>query len=185
MKSRILILILLFLNLNPITRAQDSIIINNHHSPKKAIVLSSLLPGAGQIYNKQIWKVPIIYAALGTTTGIAIYNYKGASKFKKEYSLRANQIQEGRNPKYINYPDQSIYNLYYAYEKNLELSIFIGIGVYLMNIVDAMVYGHLFEFDISPDITMNLQPYYLPFNPSLGLNTYPNSTLGLGMKISF
>lgn len=149
------------------------------HSPKKATILSSVLPGAGQVYNKQTWKLPIIYAGIDTATGLAINNYKGAQRFKKEYILRANGETEGRNPQYENYPDQSIYNLYYAYQKNMELSIFVGIGVYLLNIVDAMVYGHLFDFDISPDLSLNISPIYQPTH-SFGQGCY-----GLGLTLSF
>lgn len=143
------------------------------HSPAKATLYSTFLPGLGQVYNKQAWKVPIIYAGAGTATYFAIYNYKGAQKFKKEYNLRANGIEKGRNPDYTNFPDQSIYNLYYAYEKNFELSIMAGSLVYILNIVDAMVYGHLFDYDISPNLSLNLTPYCLPSitsKPSFGLS---------------
>lgn len=147
--------------------------IKRPHSPAKATLLSTFIPGLGQIYNKQAWKVPVIYAAGGTAAYFAIYNNKGAQKFKKEYTLRANGITEGRNPEYTNFPDQSIYNLYYAYEKNFELSIFAGAAVYLLNIVDAMVYGHLFDYDISPNLSLNLTPYCLPSyntSPSFGIS---------------
>lgn len=146
------------------------------HSPTKA-TLYSLLPGLGQVYNKQAWKVPIIYAAEGAVLYFAITNYKGAQKFKKEYTLRANGIEEGKNPDYVNYPDQSIYNLYYAYQKNFELSIMGGALVYIFNIVDAMVYGHLFDYDISPNLSLNLSPYCLP-------SIYSSPTFGLSMRFN-
>jgi len=155
------------------TTKEKTPIIKKAHSPAKATLLSTFIPGLGQIYNKQAWKVPVIYAAGGTAAYFAIYNNKGAQKFKKEYTLRANGITEGRNPEYTNFPDQSIYNLYYAYEKNFELSIFAGAAVYLLNIVDAMVYGHLFDYDISPNLSLNLTPYCLPSyntSPSFGLS---------------
>lgn len=142
------------------------------HSPTRA-TLYSLLPGLGQIYNKQAWKVPIIYAAEGAVAYFAITNYKGAQRFKKEYKLRANGIEEGRNPDYENYPDQSVYNLYYAYQKNFELSIMAGSLVYILNLVDAMVYGHLFNYDISPNLSLNLTPFCLPSinsNPTFGIS---------------
>lgn len=147
-----------------------------HHSPTKA-TLYSIVPGLGQIYNKQAWKVPVIYVAEGAVMYFAVTNYKGAQKFKKEYSLRANGIEDGRNPNYVNFPDQSIYNLYYAYQKNFELSIMAGVLVYVFNIVDAMVYGHLFDYDISPNLSLNLTPYCLPSITS-------NPTFGLSMKFN-
>jgi len=143
------------------------------HSPGKATLYSTFLPGLGQIYNKQAWKIPIIYGGIGAAVGFAIYNYQGSHKFIKEYRLRVNGITEGRNPDYVNFPDESIYNLYYAYEKNFELSIFAGAAVYILNIVDAMVYGNLFDYDISPNLSLNLTPYCLPSinsKPSFGLS---------------
>lgn len=148
----------------------------NNHSPTRA-TLYSIIPGLGQIYNKQAWKVPIIYAAEATVVYFAITNYKGAQKFKKEFTLRANGIELGRNPDYANFPDQSIYNLYYAYQKNFELSIMAGALVYVFNIIDAMVYGHLFNYDISPNLSLNLTPYCLP-----SITTSP--TFGLSMKFN-
>ncbi|MDD4528527.1 MAG: DUF5683 domain-containing protein [Bacteroidales bacterium] len=148
----------------------------NNHSPTKA-TLYSIIPGLGQIYNKQAWKVPIIYAAEATVVYFAITNYKGAQKFKKEFTLRANGIELGRNPDYANFPDQSIYNLYYAYQKNFELSIMAGALVYVFNIVDAMVYAHLFNYDISPNLSLNLTPYCLPSITS-------SPTFGLSMKFN-
>lgn len=151
------------------------------HSPTKATLYSTFLPGLGQIYNKQAWKVPIVYAGLGTVAYFAITNYNGATKFHKEYNLRANGITIGRNPQYVNYPDQSIYNLYYAYEKNFELSLFAGAAVYIFNILDAMVYAHLFDYDISPNLALNIKPFYIPSYSYNGL--YP--TMGFSMKLSF
>ena len=112
---------------------------------------------------------------------LAITNYNGAQKFKDEYLLRSNNIEQGRNPNYANYPDESIYNLYYAYQKNFELTIVGGALVYILNIVDAMVYAHLFNFDISPNLSMNLTPYYLPsiLSPNL------SPSLGFSMRFNF
>ncbi|HBN05177.1 MAG TPA: hypothetical protein DD434_05240 [Bacteroidales bacterium] len=153
--------------------------IEKKHSPLKASLYSAVVPGLGQIYNRQAWKVPVIYVAEGALLYLAVTNYNGAQKFKDEYLLRSNNIQAGRNPNYSNYPDESIYNLYYAYEKNFELSIVAGALVYILNIVDAMVYAHLFDFDISPNLSMNLTPYYLPSVLS------PNSGPSLGFSMRF
>jgi hypothetical protein len=55
------------------------------HSPRKASTLSAILPGAGQVYNKQAWKIPIIYAGAGVATYLAVSNYQNTLKFKNEY----------------------------------------------------------------------------------------------------
>ncbi|MDD2530020.1 MAG: DUF5683 domain-containing protein [Bacteroidales bacterium] len=162
------------------TKTNNSISQKQTHSPLKASLYSTFVPGLGQIYNRQVWKVPIIYAAEGALLYLAITNYRGAQRFKDEYLLRSNNIVEGRNPEYVNFPDQSIYNLYYAYQKNFELTIVAGAIIYILNIVDAMVYAHLFDFDISPNLSMNLTPYYLPtsFSPNY------SPTFGLSMRFN-
>ncbi len=151
------------------------------HSPLKATLYSTFLPGLGQIYNRQVWKVPIIYVAEGALIYLAITNYQGAQRFKDEYILRSNGIEAGRNPQYVNFPDQSIYNLYYAYQKNFELTIVAGTLVYILNIVDAMVYAHLFEFDISPNLSMNITPYCIPSV----ISSTPTPNFGVSMKFNF
>ncbi|HIW88235.1 MAG TPA: hypothetical protein IAC47_08225, partial [Candidatus Onthomorpha intestinigallinarum] len=60
------------------------------HSPKKATILSAVLPGAGQVYNKQAWKVPVIYAIGAGVTYFAVTNYNNSVKFKNEYYNRIN-----------------------------------------------------------------------------------------------
>ncbi len=185
---RILILLVFFLSFGFYGQSQvithDTLIENTtniaikpiKHSPTKALLYSAVLPGLGQVYNKQAWKIPIIYVAGGAVTYLAVTNYQGAQKFKKEYQLRINETQQGRNPEYSNFPDESIYNLYYAYQKNFELSIIGGIVVYALNIVDAFVYGHLFTYDISPNLSMQLTPYCIP--------SYNSSLLGVSMKFN-
>ena len=98
------------------------------HNPTKAVLLS-LSPGAGQIYNGQAWKIPIIYAALGGV-GYFVYDYyTNMTAFKNEYLHRVN----GGTPQlkgYTNYPNSSIYNLYQSNNKNFQLFVIISAAVY-------------------------------------------------------
>jgi hypothetical protein len=161
----------------PITKTKTSL-----HSPTKATLLSTFIPGAGQVYNRQAWKVPIIYVAAAAVTYFAVYNYNNKEKFKKEYYNRIDSTGT-LLPDYVTYSNESIYNLYNAYKDNFQLSLIIGGVFYVANIVDAFVYGHLFSFDISDDISMNLHPLYVPsFNYS---NNKNNSLLGFSLSLSF
>jgi hypothetical protein len=161
----------------PITKTKPSF-----HSPTKATLLSTFVPGAGQIYNKQAWKVPVIYVATAAVTYFAVYNYNKKEKFKKEYYNRIDSTGT-LLPDYVTYSDESIYNLYSAYKSNFQLSIIVGGLFYVANIVDAFVYGHLFSFDISDDLSMNVHPLYVPsFNYS---NNKNNSLLGFSLSLSF
>ncbi|MBR1625950.1 MAG: hypothetical protein IJ681_02275 [Bacteroidales bacterium] len=144
------------------------------HSPKKATLLSTFLPGAGQIYNKQAWKVPVIYVAAAGVTYFAVTNGKNKEKFKKEYYNRINGSTDLLKD-YENYTNDGIYNLYNAYKSNFQLSIIVGVAFYAVQILDAYVYGHLFNFDLTDDLTMNIVPYCTPTlsfanSPSVGLS---------------
>lgn len=134
------------------------------HSANKALALS-LLPGAGQVYNHQAWKIPIIYAALGTTCYFTYDYYQQAQAFKEDYLSRVN---EGTPilAEYADRPTQNIYNLYQSYNKNFQLFIFVDIAVYALNLIDAYVFGHLFDFDMGDNLALvpTLQP-----TPQLGL----------------
>ena len=154
------IVFLLFISLSFVyLSAQNT---NKPHSAKKASTLSAILPGAGQVYNKQAWKIPIIYAGAGAVTYFAVTNYKNAIKFKNEYYNRIEGNTADLLRDYTKYSDESILSLYDAYNKNFQLSLVIGAAVYLLNIIDAMVYGHLYEFNIDDNLSARISPFYLP-----------------------
>ncbi len=165
--------------------ANDSVILaKKHHSPTKATVLSAVLPGAGQVYNHQAWKVPIIYAAAATVTYFAITNGKNRSKFKDEYYNRINGNTDLLLPDYVSYTNEGIYNLYNTYKSNFQLSIIIGIAFYAVQVLDAYVYGHLFNFDLTEDLSLNLTPYYYPTN-IFSLSNANSSSFGLSLNLRF
>ena len=82
------------------------------HSPNTALWKSAIIPGWGQVYNRQAWKIGIIYGGAAVITYIGVDNYHNAQKFKTEYLNRNNGNTADLLPEYANYPDQNIYNLY-------------------------------------------------------------------------
>ena len=151
------------------------------HSPKKALILSAVLPGAGQVYNKQAWKVPIIYAALG---GVGYYTYNNFTQmkyYKDEYLYRVNHDDATQYPgdaDMVATPTSNIYNMYETYNKTFQLSVIIAVAVYGINLLDAYVYGHLFDFQISDDLTLNVSPMVIGTpNQSYGLSFAPVASL--------
>jgi len=144
------------------------------HSPKKASWLA-LIPGAGQIYNKKYWKLPIVYGGLGST-GFLIYYYGNqTSIYRKEYVLRANEIEEGRNPALENMSTDAILVQRNFYRKNMEICVAACAIVYALSILDASVDAHLFYYDVSDNLSLGVKPKidYNPINrattPSLAL----------------
>ncbi|MBR1768999.1 MAG: hypothetical protein IJ748_00910 [Bacteroidales bacterium] len=158
----------------------QTVIKEKFHSPGKAALFSTFAPGLGQIYNKQTWKTAVVYAGLGVVSYFAISNYNNMSKFKDEYY---NRINNNGNllADYTTYSDESIYKLYEAYKDNFHLMVIIGAGIYAAQILDAYVYGYLFSFDISEDISLNIIPSVFPFKYG-GVNC---NSLGLKLSLKF
>ncbi len=151
------------------------------HSPKKAVIYSAILPGAGQVYNhlampkgqkKAAWKVPLIYAGLGTMTYFLISNQKTQLSLRKEYEYRLDGLVV--DPKWALYDDGAIDILYNQYLNWRDLSI-LGIGaVYFIQIVDAGIEAHFVKFDISEDLSLAIEPAY-----------FGRNTAGLNLRFNF
>jgi hypothetical protein len=148
---------------------------------KKATTLSTIFPGAGQVYNKSYWRVPIIIGGMASTIYTIDWNNRGYQRFKTAYSLK---IDYEKNPdKYPNgapdefrgaYSSTFLKNLKDSYRRNRDLCILLTAGVYILNIIDAHVDAHLQDYDISDDLSMDLEPYvdYSPIGsqPAFGVN---------------
>lgn len=150
------------------------------HSPQKATLYSTVLPGAGQVYNhlampkgkkKAFWKVPIIYAGLGVTGYFAIQNHIEQKRLKNEYTYRVdNEMPNPDNPDLLQYDDQGILILFQDAERSRDLMIFAFVAVYALNILDAHVSAHFVNFDVGEDLTLNIRPSLQQLNsPGLAL----------------
>lgn len=145
------------------------------HSPDVALRWS-LIPGGGQIYNGQAWKVPIIYGAFAGMGYLIYDNYTNMKMFKDEYLYRRNNNETPQLADYANYPTENIYNLYNDYNKNFQLMIIITAGIYALNLIDAYVFGHLYSFQIDDNLSLNFTPSLQP--TPLGLQP----TFGMGLR---
>jgi TM2 domain-containing membrane protein YozV len=144
-------------------------------NPKTATFLSLALPGAGQFYNRQYYKVHVVYGALAAVLYTADFNRRNYNDLKLAYE---NRLMDMPDPEYEIYPTTAIKNARDQYRKNMEMS-YIGLGiVYLVNVADAFVSSHLSSFDVSDDLSINpkLMDINLAFN-----NPYPC----LGLSINF
>lgn len=137
------------------------------HSPQRALILSAILPGAGQVYNHHAWKVPIIYVTLGGIGYYTYYNYTNMKSLKDEYLYRVYHDDVIGNEEWASYPTANIYNMYETYNKTFQLSIIIGVAVYGLNLLDAYVFGHLFDFQIDDDLALHVGPTLLPATGTL------------------
>jgi hypothetical protein len=124
------------------------------HSPKKAALYSALLPGLGQGYNRKYWKIPIVYAGLGGSAYMFISNRKHYIDYRDAIEMRLDNDPTTIDPYIDLYTiDQLTYYKDY-YRRNLEISVIAFVGVYLINILDAVVDAHLYGFSIDTDLSM-------------------------------
>lgn len=131
------------------------------HSPRKAIIMSAILPGLGQIYNKKAWKVPILYGGFAAAGYFLNDNLKNIKKYKTLYIAETDG-----DPTTINYSKRTapdLLNIIDKYKQWRDLSYIAFAAIYALNIIDANVDAHLFYFDVSEDISLNIMPYMSPF----------------------
>lgn len=145
------------------------------HSAKKASRLSAMLPGLGQAYNKKYWKIPVIYGALGTSTYFIIKNNRDYQKYRNAYIARTDN--DSTTFTSIKYTTENIRLRRDYFRRNMELSIIITAGIYVLNIVDAAVDAHLFYFDVSDDLSMRIEP-------QVNMNAIRPGQFNGGLKLS-
>lgn len=146
------------------------------HPFNKAVLLSAIAPGGGQIYNSikkkkgfrhAIWKVPLIYGGLGATIYMLTQNQSLQKSLRTEYTNRLNGLVV--DPEWAVYDDQGVLYLYQQYLDQRDLSILAVAGVYLFQILDAGVSSHFINFDVSEDLSLRIQPIILG-NTTPGIN---------------
>jgi len=139
------------------------------HSPKKASWLA-LIPGAGQIYNKKYWKLPIVYAGLSATAFLIYYYGDLTYMYRKEYVARANNKIDDLNPDLANFGDENISSQRDFYRRNMEICVAACVIVYALSILDAAVDAHLFYYDVSDNLALGVKPQ-INYNPINGATT--------------
>jgi hypothetical protein len=125
------------------------------HRPSRAALYSAILPGAGQIYNRKYWKVPIVLAGLGTCVYFIQDNTKEYDRYKGAYldviNGRADEF-EGK------YSADQLRNVADTYHRWRDLSYVAISLVYILNVVDASVDAYFVRFDVSEDLSLDLRP---------------------------
>lgn len=146
-------------------------------SPTKAMIFSAVVPGLGQAYNKKYWKIPIIYAGIGTT----LYFFDSNNKIYKEYKqayINKTDTATSTIDIYPAYSETQLLEYENQYRRYRDMNAMLIVLFYSINIVDAYVDAHLSTFDVSDNLTLHVAPsmnFYSSKNkPAMGL------TLSLG-----
>ena len=158
----------------------------------RATTLAMICPGAGQIYNKSYWRVPIVVGGFATTIYCIDWNNRGYQRFKKAYRLKADydanpELFPNGSPDEFGgrYSTSFLKNLRNSYRRNRDLCIILTAGLYILQAVDAHVDAHLRSYDISKDLSVSLTPTigysYNRMSPYSG----GGATLGMNLGLTF
>ncbi len=155
---------------------KDTVFSMPRHIPSRATKRSALIPGWGQAYNKQYWKIPLVYGALAIPAATFQYNsdlYKKA-KFAYEAKFKAANGDESDlakiDPTLKNLSLGSLQSYRNVFRKDRDYSIMWFILAWGINVVDATVSGQLKEFDITNNLAFKVQPTYQPQFRQAGLS---------------
>lgn len=159
------------------------------HSPTKATIMSACLPGLGQVYNGKWWKVPIVYAGLGGLGYLVYSNYSEYSAYLHAYEFQTGDLPEGVT---LNAHETELANKYSSsqlqtykesYRRDFEFYTILTVAWYGLNILDACVDGHLYNYDISDDLSLSVDPYLRPTEPPIKTPQY--AQVGLSFTLNF
>ena len=121
--------------------------------PSKAAFYSAVLPGAGQAFNKKYWKIPIVYAAIGTSIYSYNFNQKKYWSYRNSYKSRKAGYN---NDEYQNLilDDERLLDGAKFHKKNRDLSMVFIVGFYILNILDANIDSHLKQYNVNENLTI-------------------------------
>ena len=165
-------------------------------NPQRALWLAMVLPGAGQIYNRKFWKLPIIY---GGFMG-CIYALTWNNMMYKDYSQAYLDLMDD-DPGTASYnkflhlgkqiqtkADEERYKKIFKsrkdkYRRWRDMSFFVMLGVYAFSVIDAYVDAELSQFDISKDLSLTVEPTVMPNHN--GGDWLDSQSLGVSCKLNF
>lgn len=166
-----------------------------HPDAKRAMWLAIVMPGAGQIYNRKYWKLPIVYGGFVGCFYALRWNNQMFHDYSQAYiDLMDNDPQSNSYKQFlhlgmqINESNIDRYKELFRkrkdrYRRWRDLSIFSMIGVYALSIIDAYVDASLSEFDISNDLSLRIDPIVI--NTPSYLNTIQSSGIGFQFRLRF
>jgi hypothetical protein len=137
----------------------------------KAAMRSTIFPGAGQIYNRKYWKLPLVYGALAIPVGAFAYNLDWYRKCREAYSIRYQNDTsvvtpdlpiDGIDQQLRPLSTQSLRLYRNEFRKNVDLSVLALLAIWGLNVVDAAVDGHLRSFDVSEQLSLRVEPMPTP-----------------------
>jgi len=139
--------------------AQDSARVKVH-SPRRATLYSAVLPGLGQAYNKKYWKIPVIYAGFGAFAYMASFNAREYDLFRDAYNHKTTyaSTEPPVNDYEARYTTEALKSGRDYYRRNRDLDYILASLWYILNVIDATVDAHLFDWEVGEDLSVSLHP---------------------------
>ncbi|MCH9659895.1 MAG: hypothetical protein K0U54_03190 [Bacteroidetes bacterium] len=190
MKSRLFHIFFLFLGCSLFAQTSDSLSVKKEKvlvvkdttnfsdgydplAPSRAAFYSAVLPGLGQAYNKRYWKIPIVYAGIGTGIYFYIQNSNDYNSFRDAYKRR---LAGFTDDEFQGISDQRLIDAQRTASRNRDVSIIISLAFYMLNIIDANVDAHLQQYNVSEDLSLQPNVFKDPVNA--------NANYGLSLKLN-
>lgn len=152
-----------------------------HPHPGRATVYSILLPGLGQAYNGEYWKIPIYWGCIAGSVHFLCTNSTNYQRFRRIY-------REATNPAggYTG-PVSAETALWYrdVYRRYRDYSILATVGFYLLQVIDANVFAYMHDFEVSDDISMRLEPAVIAPDNAYAFSPMPSSPMENAIGLRF
>jgi hypothetical protein len=143
----------------------DSTKLKNNR-PRNAALLSTFIPGSGQIYNQKYWKTPLIYAGF---SGLGFMIYRNNSEYQDYRNIYRTLIDTiSGNEIESPYSAEQLKVLKDGARRNRDFFIIIAVAWYAANIIDAIVDAHLYDFDVSDNLSFRVSPF-LNYNTNIAM----------------
>lgn len=152
--------------------------------PAKATILSTMIPGLGQAYNREYWKIPIIYGGFAFLGYWYDLNQMQYTRFRTAYNKQAAyQLDSSLEPSEFNgrLGLDAIRNQRNAFRRSRDYAVLYLALWYGLNVIDANVFAHLSNFDVGEDLALQVSPALM--TPTMYASTSP--CIGLTLKVNF
>ena len=157
-------------------KKRQVILMTDPLTPSKAAFYSAILPGLGQIYTGNTWKVPLVYAAIGSAVYYYVYNRDEYNKYREIYKRRIVGFKDDEYIELIPQDEKLLKGM--DFHKNYrDMSFIFILGTYMLNIIEANVSAHLMQFNVSNDLSLKPVIDFEPISES--------ETIGFKLKLKF
>ena len=158
--------------------------------PNKAVWYSLICPGLGQVYNRSYWKVPVIYGGAAVLSYIVVWQGRMYNQYGNAYhdmfdnNPATNSYDDifGNMDVTLDWKQKTLKNKRDYYRRNRDLCVFGFVLLYALNVIDAYVDGHLYDFSVTDDISFKVEPV---LNSPFYATPSVEPSFGLQCKVSF